>query len=107
MSTTNTLKLFKRANNLNQEKIAQYLGLSRGYVGSIDAGYARLNEEIIDKLVNNPYGWDTSMLQVNEVERKQVSKESQKVELLQEKVRHLEELLQEKERLIQILLNKQ
>ena len=56
------LKAFIYVNNIPQKDIAAYLGVSKGYISQTISGKKELSEGNLSKLVNNPYGWDVSML---------------------------------------------
>lgn len=56
------LKNFRKENGILAKEIAEYLGISKAYVSRIESGADRLPEHQLRKLLNNPYGWDTSML---------------------------------------------
>lgn len=58
------LKRFRQANSLTQNQLAEYLGdgISKAFISQIENGYSKLPKHRLEKLLNNPYGWDTSML---------------------------------------------
>lgn len=49
-------------NNLSQKEVIEYLQVSKGYMSLVISGKKKLSEENLRKLMENPYGWDTSML---------------------------------------------
>lgn len=49
-------------NNINQKDVIEYLGVSKGYMSLVISGKKKLSEENFRKLIENPFGWDTSML---------------------------------------------
>ena len=49
-------------NNINQKDVIDYLGVSKGYMSLVISGKKKLSEENFRKLIENPYGWDVSML---------------------------------------------
>lgn len=49
-------------NNINQKDVIEYLGVSKGYMSLVISGKKKLSEDNFRKLIENPYGWDTSML---------------------------------------------
>ena len=55
-------KRFIFENKIKQSFLAQYLGVSEGYISSVVSGRKELSEENFSKVLNNPYGWNTSML---------------------------------------------
>lgn len=59
---TMSFKDFRKANNLSQKEICDYLGVSKAYISQCESGISRLSSEKLSKLKENPYNWDTSML---------------------------------------------
>lgn len=57
------LKAFRKANNLTQDKLGDYLGIKKSFVSQIESDKASLPHDKFIKLLNNPFGWDVSMLQ--------------------------------------------
>lgn len=55
-------KRFVFEQGIKQKDLAEYLGLSKGYVSLVISGDRPLSEENLRKLINNPYGWNTSIL---------------------------------------------
>ena len=53
-------------NNISQKDVIEYLGVSKGYMSLVISGKKKLSEENYRKLLENPYGWDTSMLEESE-----------------------------------------
>lgn len=53
---------FLKVNHLKQVDLCSYLGISKPYASQIVNGSSKLSSEKLDKLINNPYGWDTTML---------------------------------------------
>ena len=58
-------KRFIFENKIKQSLLAEYLGVSEGYISSVASGRKQLSEEKLSKVLNNPYGWDVSMLVPN------------------------------------------
>lgn len=56
------LKAFRKANNLTQTELGDYLGIKKSFVSAIETGKAGLPEDKFTKLMDNSQGWDTSML---------------------------------------------
>lgn len=56
------LKAFRRANNLTQSKLGEYLGINKSFISTIESDKDPMPKEKLSKLINNPFGWDTSML---------------------------------------------
>lgn len=55
-------KGFVYYNNISQKDVIEYLGVSKGYMSLVVSGKKQLSEENFRKLLENPYGWDVSML---------------------------------------------
>lgn len=49
-------------NNLSQKDVMEYLGVSKGYMSLVISGKKKLSEENFRKLLENPYGWNVTML---------------------------------------------
>lgn len=58
------LKTFRKANNLTQSDVADFLGggVGKAFISQIEHGSRKLPSAQLAKLLNNPYGWDTSSL---------------------------------------------
>lgn len=56
------LKAFRKVNNLTQDKLGEYLGIKKSFISQVESGKCPLPQEKFNKLLINPYGWDTSML---------------------------------------------
>ncbi len=56
------IRAFIYVNNIPQKDIAEYLSVSKGYISQVISGKKELSESNLSKLVNNPYGWDVTML---------------------------------------------
>ena len=55
-------KRFIFENKIKQSLLAKYLGVSEGYISSVASGRKELSSENLGKVLNNPHGWDVSML---------------------------------------------
>lgn len=55
-------KRFMFEQKIKQNELAEYLGVSKGYMSLVISGQRKLSEENFSKLINNPFGWDTSIL---------------------------------------------
>lgn len=55
-------------NNLSQKEVMEYLQVSKGYMSLVISGKKNLSEENFRKLVENPFGWDVSMLREEQPE---------------------------------------
>ena len=56
------IKEFRKRNALTQEQLAQYWGVKTSFISFLENGRSKLPKEKLTKLLNNPNGWDTSML---------------------------------------------
>ena len=60
------LKGFRRANNLTQDKLGEYLGIKKSFISKIEHGGALLPQDKFKKLLNNDKGWNISSLKAGE-----------------------------------------
>lgn len=99
---------------IKQSDLAKYLGVSEGYISQVVSGKKQLSEDKLGKVLNNPYGWDVSMLKdrgdENVVEEKPAQDEAitTLLGLLAEKdkdIRTLIEMLKKKDEQIDELRN--
>jgi transcriptional regulator with XRE-family HTH domain len=56
------LKAFREVNNLTQTELGEYLGIQKAFISSIENGRNKLPKKKFTLLLQNPYGWDVSML---------------------------------------------
>ena len=56
-------KRFMFEQKIKQKELAEYLGLSKSYVSLVISGQRPLSSENLRKLIDNPFGWDTSILE--------------------------------------------
>lgn len=56
------LKAFRASNDLFQKDLSQYLGVTIGFISAIERGERKLPAEQLSKLLENPNGWDTRYL---------------------------------------------
>lgn len=61
------LKAFRKVNNLTQIELGEYLGVQKAFISSIENGRSKLPKDKLTLLLQNPYGWDTTMLTRSEV----------------------------------------
>lgn len=110
------LKEFRIVNNLTQTQLGDYLGIQKGFVSKIENGKDKLPEPKYRKLINNPNGWDVSMLAKSEgfiepevVQPTQdnvlIAELRAQIEKLESKVDNLNQELGEKNALIKLLRN--
>ena len=55
------LKAFRKANNISQVQLAEYLGVVQSFISQVEKGIRPIPKECISKIVANQ-DWDTSML---------------------------------------------
>lgn len=60
------LKAFRKANNLLQKDLAEFLGVSREFISMAESGKAPLPYPHLRKLLDNEQGWDVSMFVTHE-----------------------------------------
>lgn len=56
------LKAFRKINNLTQLEVAEFLGVQKAFVSAVECGRSKLPKEKLTLLLDNPHGWDISML---------------------------------------------
>ena len=56
---------FLKANSLKQVELARYLGITEAAISNVVKEKSEFSKENLIKIINNPYGWDTSMLEGN------------------------------------------
>lgn len=93
---------FLYKNRLKSSDLVEFWGVTKGVVSQILNGTTKLPTKRLEELLNNPYGWDVSMLTENQPEIPAEEKpmvSNSLLEYLQRKVEQLErenaELLQE------------
>lgn len=57
MEKTLNLRLFRKANGITQDAVAEYLGVTKGFISQVENGRVELPEEKIAKLLQNDRGW--------------------------------------------------
>lgn len=51
------LKAFRKDNGLSQKEVAEYLGVTRSFIGQVEAGFSKLPTDKVSKLLNNTQNW--------------------------------------------------
>ena len=104
------LKTFRKANNLTQEKLGEYLGIKKSFISTIESDKDPMPKDKLAKLLENPYGWDVSMLLQSDVtapiqmqEDALVAELRAQIEKLEAKVDNLNQELGEKNALIKMM----
>lgn len=54
---------FLKANSLKQVELARYLGITEAAISNVVKEKSEFSKENLIKIIDNPYGWDTSMLE--------------------------------------------
>ena len=54
---------FLKANSLKQVDLARYLGITEAAISNVVKGKSEFSKENLIKIINNPYGWDVSLLE--------------------------------------------
>lgn len=70
------VRAFLKTNGLKQRELAYYLGVTEAAISNVVKGKSVFAEENLIKILNNPNGWDTSMLMESEPEPVQVTAQS-------------------------------
>ena len=89
------LKAFRKANNLTQEQLGDYLGIKKSFISTIESGKDPMPKAKLSKLLSNPYNWDISMLTQPENPMTDEPKADGLVEYLERKVSDQEILIRE------------
>jgi len=64
------LKDFRKANCLKQDELAEKIGVSRSFISQVEAGHSKMPVNVLNRILNNSYGWDISMLNKRESVKK-------------------------------------
>ena len=107
-------KAFREANNLTQIEVGEYLGVQKAFVSAIENGRNKLPKAKLALLLQNPHGWDVSMLSQSEEsggtgqvqENALVAELRAQIERLERKVDDLNRELGEKEAILKFLSQK-
>lgn len=57
-----TIRNFRKCNKISQVALAEYLSVTQGFISQVEKELCPTPDWIISKILENPYGWDTSML---------------------------------------------
>lgn len=105
------LKAFREANNLTQTELGEYLGVQKAFISSVENGRSKLPKAKFTLLLQNPKGWDVSMLTQSEIvvtttpvaEDALIAELRSQIEKLQAKVDNLNQELGEKNALLKMM----
>lgn len=56
------IKNFRKCNKMSQVALAEYLGVTQGFISQVEKEICAVPDWVISKLLDNPNGWDVSML---------------------------------------------
>lgn len=65
---------FLKVNNLKQVDLARYLCVTEAAISNVVKGKSEFSEDNLIKIVNNPHGWDVTMLTSNQPENPAIEK---------------------------------
>ena len=57
-----TIKNFRKYNKISQVVLAEYLEVTQGFISQMEKDMCPIPDWVISKILDNPNGWDTSML---------------------------------------------
>lgn len=90
------LKQFRKTNGLYQKEVAEYLGVTIGFISAVERGESKLPAAKLEQLLNNSKGWDTAWLEGG-VSSKDLDKLKQQVKRLSGQLDALRKQLREKD----------
>lgn len=88
------LKAFRKANDIRQQELADWLGIGQGYVSQMENGERPIPESIEAKILSNDRGWKTDFV-LEEESRIRGHDASMEVVLLRKEVAALREQVKE------------
>lgn len=56
------IKKFRKTNNISQQSLAEFAGVTQGAVSQWESGLTNIPSQIFQRLLSNGRGWDTSAL---------------------------------------------
>lgn len=89
------IKKFRETNDIRQIELADYLGVSKGYLCNVEAGRVKLSRENKKKLLNNPNGWNVSSLTAANDTSSNVGTPAKREDALRNDIEYLKKLLDE------------
>lgn len=57
-----SIRNFRKCNKISQVALAEYLSVTQGFISQIEKELCPTPDWVISKILENPHGWDTSML---------------------------------------------
>ena len=105
------LKAFRKANGLTQERLGEYLGIKKSFISTIESGKDPMPKDKLAKLLDNPCGWDVSMLSQSNTTKEAtpvredalVAELRAQIERLESKIDNLNQELGEKNALLRMM----
>lgn len=98
-----SLKIFRKNNNLTQDELGSYLGMKKSFISKVENGKEKLPEAKYQKLLSNDKGWDTSVLiNADNTIKDDTSDLRTRIAVLEKE----NELLREQNEFLKTLLNK-
>ena len=105
------LKAFRKANNLTQSELGEYLGIKKAFISQMESDKCPVPSDKFNKLLENPYGWDVSMLTQSNATKEiapvqegaLVAELRAQIERLESKIDNLNQELGEKNALLRML----
>lgn len=64
------LRNFRKINHLTQDQLGDFLGIKKSFISRVENGQVALPSEKFKKLLNNDMGWDVSVLQGLDAEKR-------------------------------------
>lgn len=105
------IKAFRKANNLTQSELGDYLGCTKAFISTIEKGNRPFPSEMYSKLLTNSLNWDITMLsqpaeargEAPLTESALVAELRAQIERLEAKVDNLNQELGEKNALLKLM----
>ena len=57
-----TIKKFRKCNKISQVSLAEYLGVTQGFISQMENGASAIPDSVLRTILVNAYNWDASML---------------------------------------------
>ena len=83
------LKQFRKKNKITQLELAEYLGVTNGFISFIENGRSVLSDDKLEKLRNNDRGWTVDELEENAKPLSETERLNEETERLNEMVNEL------------------
>lgn len=64
------LRNFRKINHLTQDQLGDFLGIKKSFISRVENGQVALPSDKFKKLLNNNMGWDVSVLQGLDAEKR-------------------------------------